>query len=422
MKLFVSTLLAVCVAASTGCVEHRSLTPRTSSFKVVVSGGHGTKDQRLPFPETPVPADVTVTALLNTGGIDTGFNGKVKVFAAPGHVQTADGRPNVTVTLKDGKGTGSLDMAGIYGDTFVCMSDEDRPNGSTYSAGCSNALYFEMPTLRQIQQTTDSTVGPLDGDFLQVSKGDLIVTGIFSDGFYITDLAEPPISGMPGNFASIYIYSYSYPDDLQIGDRLDSVIGTVQEFTGDTQITFPSWVRKDVPTNTADLPTPVEITPAICAASGTGDTGLLCGHSTSNLALESLESAVVIVKNVKTPTRWVNCDLNEDGTVLNYDPTCTANDPRISCQEIACNTDCNKDLTCSELSSYKNYGQWAVSMAGGAGPKINVITRDGDPQLDPTLPANQGILLDVTGNLRQSLPARPRWIVVARTGGDVVRR
>jgi hypothetical protein len=149
----------------------------------------------------------------------------------------------------------------------------------------------------------------------------------------------------------------------------------------------------------------------------------LCGHFTDNLDMESLESALVSIHGARTPTRWVDCDFDRDGNVANFDPRC--NEPEIPpylqthCAEIACNADCNQDLGCSELSSFRQYGQWAVALNAGAGPKINVITREGFPELDPLQSENRGILIDVTGNLRHSLPARPRWIVLARDGDDV---
>ena len=138
------------------------------------------------------------------------------------------------------------------------------------------------------------------------------------------------------------------------------------------------------------------------------------------MAMESLESGLVIVKNVKTPTHWVDCDFNQDGSVSNYDATCTADDPRTVCKEIACKIACNQDVSCSEVSGFKTYGQWSVAMNGGQGPKINLLTQNGFPEFDPMDPKNQGILLDATGNLTQSLPARPRWIISVRSPTDVV--
>ena len=62
------------------------------------------------------------------------------------------------------------------------------------------------------------------------------------------------MAGLPGNFANIFVYNYNYPDGLEIGDRIASITGTIGEFVGDTQISFPGWTRKDVPTALAGRP------------------------------------------------------------------------------------------------------------------------------------------------------------------------
>jgi len=93
-----------------------------------------------------------------------------------------------------------------------------------------------------------------------------------------------------------------------------------------------------------------------------------------------------------------------------------------ACCEIACKAACNLDNTCSELSSLRTYGQWSAAMNGGAGPKVNFLTREGFPELNPEDPSSQGIHLDVTGILRHSLPARPRWVIVSRQASDIVFR
>jgi hypothetical protein len=55
-------------------------------------------------------------------------------------------------------------------------------------------------------------------------------------------------------------------------------------------------------------------------------------------------------------------------------------------------------------------------MEAGAGPLINVLTRDIYPSLDPTAEEVLGRTLvageALQGNLRQVRAARPRWIVL----------
>ena len=44
-------------------------------------------------------------------------------------------------------------------------------------------------------------------------------------------------------------------DGLFTGDRILSLTGTVQEFSGDTQMVFPSWIRKEGYPRPEDRPT-----------------------------------------------------------------------------------------------------------------------------------------------------------------------
>lgn len=420
MKVHVLLALAAAVAFA-GCTEKRSLNTELGTFEVHVTGNRGTEAEPLPFPEDAVAVDVTVQAISNRGQPMTDFDGEVTLFAAPGRTETTDGLLRVRATLENGQASAHIALGRVYGRTHVCARDDLRQDASTYASACSETLYFAMPTLRQVQLTNDGTTSPLVGSFIEVRRGDMIVTGIQPEGFFLTDLTEAPGNGTAGNFGSLFIFSYSFPEDMQIGDRVESVTGTVQEFTGATQLVFPSWVKKDVPTNLADLPTPTIITEETCGPpSAYNET--LCAYDAGNMDMESLESAVVKVQNVKTPTRFVDCDINQDGNVLNYDPSCAEGDQRVSCQEIACKSECNLDPLCSELSSYHVYGQWSVAMNDGAGPKINVLTREGFPEFDPLAEENKGISLDVAGNLRHSLPARPRWIIVARMPEDVTVR
>ncbi len=417
-----SPALLVAAILLAGCVEERPLVERTASFDVQVAADLGTPDEPLPFPDEPIEVDVTVRALSNRGGVREGFSGPVALFVQPGDISGAGMGP-VTVELESGTGGARVWLERVYGPTHVCAEDRLGREPS-YAVGCSDRFHFEMPSVAQLQITDNNAESPMEGAYVDIRAGDLIVTGVYPEGFFLTDLAAEPVPERPGDFGSIFIFNFSYPEGISIGDRLSSVSGTVQVFVGSTQLVFPSWVHREGPRGGHDdLPEPVEMTAEICDAATSGTTAGLCGHSTSNLDIESLESALVTVRGARTPTRWVDCDFNRDGHVANWDPRCHQHpiDPSLEtyCAEIECNTECNLDKECTELSSYRQYGQWAVTLDGGAGPKINIVTREGYPELDPLASKNKGVLIDVTGNLRHSLPARPRWLVLARDSTDV---
>lgn len=156
---------------------------------------------------------------------------------------------------------------------------DEVDGGRTFIAGISDALWFAAPTIADTQLLPGKTVGfsspwcppskpawnnrvsPFIGNFLTIDapppKGDMIVTAVTAEGFYAADLLAPPITSkyftddptenrtLPGTYGYMYIYNYNYPDGLFTGDRVLSLTGTVQEFSGDTQMVFPSWIRKE---------------------------------------------------------------------------------------------------------------------------------------------------------------------------------
>jgi hypothetical protein len=115
-------------------------------------------------------------------------------------------------------------------------------------------------------------------------------------------------------------------------------------------------------------------------------TDALCGQNKRNLKLESLESGLVSLKNVRFPTQFVNCDTNSDGKVPFF---CEQKDPdgnwiwgscafgmvepdadrveRECYQSCVIGTGDHDGKVCSELATFKGFGQYVVEM-GMPGP------------------------------------------------------
>ncbi|HEY8209026.1 MAG TPA: hypothetical protein VIG99_16155, partial [Myxococcaceae bacterium] len=161
-------------------------------------------------------------------------------------------------------------------------AEPEPPAKRSYATGSSRVIYFADPTLQSLQNvagTTFSTLNsPLEQQFVKVGRagvmdagigtpqdtlrqncpGDpahdgkpvqMVVTGLDCCGFFATDITAcalpednsdanaqfrvaEPNGYYPGRFASLYVYNYSHPDDLNEGDLLWSIAGSVQEFTG----------------------------------------------------------------------------------------------------------------------------------------------------------------------------------------------
>jgi hypothetical protein len=507
---------------------------------------------------------------------------------------------------------------------------DEVDGGRTFVAGLSPAMWFASPTIADTQLLPGKTVtftnkwcppakpawnnrlSPFIGNFLTIDapppKGDMIVTAISVEGFYAADLLAPPINDtfytddpsrnrtLPGTYGYLYIYNYNYPDGLFTGDRVLSLTGTVQEFSGTTQLVFPSWIRKEGLPRPEDRPKPIlldfsdpqldatgkaadgcttadktlhcdngkaptsyslrcvrgcgeAVCPAgtvcvdeqacqctatptdSCAAAYSGthcdtatgqcagtcpetacpsgqwcvqrhcvnpanpcegttcpagercnaNTGacecgpslgyrvsktalykgspafqqaadptvtefmdVLFAYSNNNLEIESLESAVVKLSNVKPATKYVNCDGNGNSNIppFRWNSQTDAHGCFVSggasawyCDpngedtaDCECNRDCiaglraYADEVCAEANTYRTYGQWLVQAEDLWKTRINVSTRDAMPDFDPRTEFSKveykGCRVDITGVLRQVQAARPRWLIIARDQDD----
>lgn len=406
----------------------------------------GTADCRYVIPTGDVEIDLSVTALDPYGKPAKSFSGPVSFRIVPGDLR--GDYPGRQAQLTNGEGTATIPVAHLYSEVRVWAEDAPPsplytdggtsiPPGSapdagyTYATGVTAPIYFEEPTLAKVQypDAWDNRFSPFTGEFMAIGRNPesgsvlthncaadpvhdgqpalLVVTGIDSAGFFVTDVSScrmpedlsasasvrvpEPDGYYPGTFGSIYIYNYSYPEGLYTGDALWSLSGSVQEFTSTTQLTFAAWsIREKVRLLPADqwtkylrLAPPVELNLRICSLDQAPFvTDSLCGHNRKSLKVESLESALVKVRNVKFPEVFKACDRNADGEVVSFCEgkpdgvnwgwgACgplVAGDPEGP--ERQCNIDCTNGLgayagkVCSELTNYNGFGQFIIELAG----------------------------------------------------------
>jgi hypothetical protein len=509
------------------CVEKRELENAGSlaGFTVDITGvsgaggGEGKSDNPYDYPLDEISISFSAQAYDRLGNPLPDFNGTVGVKVTPGELVY----PETKVVFADGQAQGSIQVRKVFGRVAMWLEDVHRdlgevarrradspatcastmecPQGAvctdgscwyeiqletktgTWATGVSPLVHFDVPTLRQIQWDpwiTSNDVSSLDRHFVEIDcragdplgpwedgHGQLVVTGVFNEGFFVTDLAD---AGQGYNH--LYVYTYSYPEDTEVGDRLDRLGGTTQDFSGCTQISFPNWLRSldenldPQPFRVTDLDgvmPPTTVTTAMCADGG-GANQHLCGHSKQNWQLEALESSRARIENLRAPDVFVNCDL--DGNLEVVPDWEDAGHPEAMCsvaclkhdgteefvvKEFAASQSAYADVVvqenvvcpwevdivgiqpnctrvrippghiCSELSVMHQYGQWVVALDDGEGPLVNIMTRETLVEYDPTTETNLGAHIDyLQGNLRQVRAARPRWmILVGNQPGDV---
>lgn len=482
-----SVIVGVLALLLAGCVDtYVDGPPTLASFSVELVDPEvaGSPDRRLEVPDHQVEVEIRARAW-GSDGKPYPWTGRARVMVTPGRTFPGD----FPISFEKGVGTAKVTVHGVHSDTRIWVID-DAEGRRSYSVGVSPILHFDQPTLAAINalppgvnQNTTSFFLSLGnrGDFVRMervgevfaprtspedpcrlasplpSKRDLIVTAIDDQGFYVTDLAEPPHPRRPGNFGHIYVYNFNFPEGLSVGDRLESLEGSIQEFSGHTQLSFPVYRASRCPLVEGDDAGKVQaqerevllealaalearaphLDRAIC---GTGVGALSCGHANSNFDIESLESALVVVEEVQTPDLWVRCDFDGNGQAATYQqrtPTFVCGDetdPECACMR-ACHlgevfpppgapfeadfADRGFDATgttCTELTAYETYGQYAVRMVenGQPGPLVNLHTTDAFPDFDPRLEENAGARLRARGILQQVRAARPRWLVQTR--------
>ena len=321
-----------------------------------------------PFPAAEFPVTVNISAqALDKNGQPYQYNGTALLDVRPGTI-AGIGPAGQLITFSDGFGEAELNVIHNHGATRIWVEDcGSQTTPGSFATGITDAIYFETPTISQLNNTPDNTTSPLTpsasnvcaisgdprygldvnedgvaeyvgyshgnsvnapppslGNFVEIKgcsidefnlaqqgnsdceDGPLIVTGVGNEGFYLTDINS---NSSRQGFNHIYAFNFTYPENLQVGDVVTNLRGSPVEFSGSTQISNPVWRRDGVGRGISLLPKPVKINPEIYEAAIKS-----YGRNRSEmLELEMLENAVVCMDNIAPAYRAVNCDINESG-------------------------------------------------------------------------------------------------------------
>lgn len=202
----------------------------------ITSGALGTEASPLAFSPDPVSYGVTVTTS-DVNGADYPFNGDLNLRVRPGKFSE-----DPVITLVEGTWSGTVRFEDSFGPTRIWATDEgDRDEDSTrtptFAAGVSPAIYFDRPTISEMQTSDDIETNQLDGEFAELRVADRRVVVIARDasGFWASDLLDSPGSGN-----SVYVYTFNRPDaDYAVGAQLSMLNGIDQEYLASTQFSWP---------------------------------------------------------------------------------------------------------------------------------------------------------------------------------------
>ncbi|WP_437964792.1 hypothetical protein WMF04_34685 [Sorangium sp. So ce260] len=441
---------ALLASALAGCGSDAGPPQGVSSFWVQVVQVNG---EAPPSADAPLPAnrgDAVDTWKFRVEARDPAgrrapFDGMVRLSVEPGAVVDVDadeeglavGR---NIRLRGGVAEGAIRVTAVYGPTRLwaedfgyqpappggqpacanganddapgdvlidfpadpgcAFADDDTEEGGTFSAGASKPVAYALPRVADVQGGGSATPYAFEG--IQINTAapqQVVVTRVASDGFYVTDLA-----GEEGGYNHLFAYNFNTPANMRVCDRLEYLAGTVNEFFGFTELSFPSYEIAPFQEGAACLVPE----PRVLDARTIDDAS----------AMERLESGLVRVEgfrisknfgpkparnNVFAPDQS-SCDLNGDGQVDFESPA-----------EGSCGNACSRDPECSEWTGYSARGNYKVT----DGSSMIQIQTGTVSAFDPT--SHRGEVIEaVTGTLRNFSGGSLNWTIEARCPDDLV--
>jgi hypothetical protein len=465
-----ATLLAVslpCVACmAVGCSDGFGDLRSSSTIVITVSSGElGANDKRIPITFTdPKVVVLRIEAHKPDGGIDTAFNGAVRISTKPGTVKTVTG-PNTSgrnVFLKEGVATDvTVGLVGAYGNTRVLVDDvgytpveptrnpppacsdgldndgdhrvdfptdpgcafanDDTEEPGSFVGGASPTIFFVLPRIADVRgvfQGGAATAFPHEQIALDTGydpdknrfEHSVVVTRIASDGFYMTDIDDPR------GYSSIYAFNFNTPPLLRVCDRLTTMTGTASDFFGFAELGFPTWATEeyDPKQRPCLVPEPFVFTPAGLADVATklkNQSALVRVITKDNLSVHvgSHFGAGLPGPDLKMTDDATNCDFNQDGKLdFTKDP------------EMTCAANCTADLECTEYSNYASRSSFRLVVEDSTAASKATIQVDASTsaRVDPLKLRGQPIK-SFSGTLRY-FSGGSQFTIEARCEDDIV--
>ena len=106
----------------------------------------------------------------------------------------------------DNDANGLVDLA----DPGCLDATDDIEAPVSFVSGVSPSLWFADPTLRDLQHADPIMIStsPLVGEQVQITQGNLIVSNVVNNGFYVIDLDRNTADEL---FTSLFVFTYSKP-------------------------------------------------------------------------------------------------------------------------------------------------------------------------------------------------------------------
>ncbi len=343
----------------------------------------------------------------------------------------------------DDDGNGLIDYPADPGCAFPNDASEGAGTGAI---GLSPTLWYAYPTVADVQGYGAATPFQSESVTLETrpARGvDLVVVRVSAQGMFVTDVSKDGAGkSVAKDYGSLYVFNFAIPPGVRVCDRVTFLAGTMSEFYGYTELSFPSygitpWVPPDAP---GGAPCPVPEPFAI-------DYGTLLGGVDAKL--EKVEAGLVRVKGAhvakklggaraaeiprgpsdadlcKTRSRdgaktsekkyefsegATSCDLDGSGGT-NFDT---------DVDEAACVCWCFEDPECAQWESYKSRGNVRLIVGDPFGtPQLMQVNGATVSAFDPVALRGQTIPW-ITGTLATFSGGQLNWTIEPRCSDDVV--
>ncbi|MBQ3367698.1 hypothetical protein IJG44_02225 [bacterium] len=271
----------------------------------------GSPEHRIENPEGGIVTTINITALGYNKKPYTKFNGEVEIGLLYGENAAVS-----RITMENGY-AGNVEVKMRYcldNDRVVVKEVKQHDGDSKYEPtgkmGVSPVFYTEVATISAIQGTVKKAKGnpsAFNNRNLTLKDREMVVIAVIEGGFYLHEVGAE-------DYSSVYMYTYSTPyvDDnveenmfLPVGTLIESANGSVFEFFGFTEMSFPTFHpvyvtkngKKELKIDKSLVPEPKNVNDIL----------------TDNDEMEKHEASLVKVENVTVA--WFN---EEDSSYIEY--------------------------------------------------------------------------------------------------------
>ena len=273
----------------------------------------GSPEHRIENPEGGIVTKINITAIGYDKKPLTNYKGEIEISMLYGEIDMDNERP----TMENGYlGNIDIKMKNCLDNDRVVVQEVKEHEGDsghhepTGKMGVSPVFYTQVATISAIQSMTKGDNG-LSSVFnnrnLTLKDRQMVVIAVIEGGFYLHEVGAE-------DYSSIYMYTYSTPyvDDnreesmfLPVGTLIESANGSVFEFFGFTEMSFPTFKpvyvnkngKKELKIDTSLIPAPKNINNIL----------------NNKNEMEKREASLVTVENVSVA--WFNED---DSSYIEY--------------------------------------------------------------------------------------------------------